>query len=217
MTLTLAEWTDPAVLILTPGAASLLLDAERDIEPRLDCDTGDLAGIVDWAAKHIGGVARIAGLLHLATHPQDGWMRPVSEDTMRAALQAGQYYVAHALAAFDFMGVDQVLSDARVLLRWIERTRPERFTRRDAHAGASRTRFPKVGDLDAPLALLEQHGYIRQDSTPPQAGPGRPASPGYLVHPDLATETTQYTKPPGSDHHAEFCVFRGFCGDEPKE
>jgi replicative DNA helicase len=197
MTLTLAEWTDPAVLMLDPGARRLLLDAEREIEPRLDRDTGDLAGIVDWAAKHIGAVARLAGLLHLATHPQDGWMRPVSEETMQAALQAGRYYIAHALAAFDLMGVDQVLADARVLLRWIERTRPQRFTRRDAHAGASRSRFPKVGDLDAPLALLEQHGYIRQDPAPPPAGPGRPPSPGYLVHPDLATETTQYTELPG--------------------
>ena len=194
MTITLAEWTDPVVLMLSPGAAGLLLGAERDIEPRLDRDTGDLAGIVDWAAKHIGAVARIAGLLHLAAHPQDGWKQPVSEDIMRSALEVGQYYIGHALAAFDFMGVDQVLSDARVLLRWIERTRPGRFTKRDAHAGASRSRFPKVGDLDAPLALLEQHGYIRREPAPPQAGPGRPPSPGYLVHPDLATETAKYTE-----------------------
>ncbi|HEV8279547.1 MAG TPA: DUF3987 domain-containing protein [Streptosporangiaceae bacterium] len=194
MTITLAEWTDPVVLTLTPGAASLLLSAERDIEPRLDRDAGDLAGIVDWAAKYIGAVARIAGLLHLAAHPQDGWKQPVSEDIMRSALQVGQYYITHALAAFDFMGVDQVLSDARVLLRWIERARPERFTKRDAHAGASRSRFPKVGNLDAPLALLEQHGYIRREPALPQAGPGRPPSPGYLVHPVLATETAKYTE-----------------------
>jgi replicative DNA helicase len=190
LTITLAEWTDPAVLMLSPGAAGLLLGAEQHIEPRLDRDTGDLAGIVDWAAKHTGATARIAGLLHLAAHPQDGWQRPVSEDTMRAALEVGQYYIAHALAAFDCMGVDQVLSHARVLLRWIERTRPEKFTRRDAHAGASRSRFPKVSDLDAPLALLEQHGYIRREPAAPQSGPGRPASPSYLVYPDLATETT---------------------------
>jgi replicative DNA helicase len=196
LTHTLAEWTDPAVLTLTPGAAELLLDAERAIEPRLDRDTGDLAGIVDWASKQIGEVARIAGLLHLATHLRDGWGRPVAEDTMRAALQVGDYYTVHALAAFDHMSADLVLEDARAICRWLERTRPQRFTKREAHMGLSRSRFPKVGDLDAPLDLLEQHGYIRSIPEPERAGPGRRPSPAYEVHPDLATETTQSTKLP---------------------
>ena len=42
LVLTMAEWTDPAVLQLTPGAAELILDAERRLEPRLDPETGDL-------------------------------------------------------------------------------------------------------------------------------------------------------------------------------
>ena len=193
LTHSLAEWTDPAVLTLTPAAAALLLDAERAIEPRLDRDTGDLAGIADWASKQIGQVARIAALLHLATHLRDGWGRPVSDDTMRAALQVGDYYTAHAIAAFDHMGADQVLEDARAVYRWLERTRPVQFTKREAHMGLSRSRFPKVGDLDAPLDLLEQHGYIRSMPEPERTGPGRRPSPAYQVHPDLATETTEST------------------------
>jgi replicative DNA helicase len=190
LTRSLAEWTDPAVLTLAPAAAELLLDAERAIEPRLDRDTGDLAGIVDWASKQIGQVARIAGLLHLAAHLRDGWGRQVAEDTMQAALQVGGYYIAHALAAFDHMGTDQVLEDARAVYRWLKRTRPGRFTRREAHMGLSRSRFPKAADLDAPLALLEDHGCIRQVPEPERTGPGRRPSPTYEVHPDLATETT---------------------------
>ena len=38
--------------------------------------------------------------------------------------------------------------------------------------GLSRSRFPKVGDLDAPLALLEQHGYIRRDARARADRPG---------------------------------------------
>ena len=186
----LAEWTDPAVLTLTPAAAAVLLDAEKTIEPRLELDTGDLAGIRDWAAKQIGATARIAGLLHLATHLHDGWGRAVDVGTMVNALAVGDYYTAHALAAFDHMGTDPVIEAARVVLRWIEREQPERFTRREAHMGLSRSRFPKVTDLDAPLGLLEDHGYIRREPEPERRGPGRPPSPSYLVNPALATEYT---------------------------
>ena len=162
----LAEWTDPAVLTLTPAAAAVLLDAEKTIEPRLELDTGDLAGIRDWAAKQIGATARIAGLLHLGTHLRDGWGRAIDASTMAAALDIGGYYTEHALAAFDHMGTDPVIETARVVLRWIEREQPERFTRREAHMGLSRSRFPKVTDLDAPLGLLEDHGYIRREPEP---------------------------------------------------
>lgn len=193
LTVTLADWTDPAVLTLTPGAARMLLDAERAIEPRLDADAGDLAGVRDWAAKQIGATARIGGLLHLAAHLRDGWGLPIGEDTMQAALAVGDYYTAHALAVFDLMGADPTMEAARYLLHWIERTRPKRFTRREAHMGISRSRFPKVGDLDAPLDLLEQHGYIRRLAEPERTGPGRRPSPAWEVHP-LVTETTECTQ-----------------------
>lgn len=189
LVLTLAEWTDPAVLVLTPEAAEVVLAAEEAIEPRLDADTGDLASIRDWASKQIGATVRIAGLLHLAAHLTDGWGKPIAPGTMRDALRITSYYTAHALAAFDHMGVDPVLSDARAVYRWIERTRPAKFTRREVHMGVSRARFPKVGDLDAPLDLLEQHGYIRRQPEPERTGPGRRPSPSYEVHPDLAAET----------------------------
>jgi replicative DNA helicase len=186
LVLTMAEWTDPAVLTLEDGAAKLILDAERRLEPRLDPDTGDLAGVVDWASKQIGATARVAGLLHLGRHLRDGWGLPISEDTMRDAIAVMDYYTAHALAAFDHMGVDLALDDARAVYRWLERTRPARFTKREAHMGLSRSRFPKVGDLDAPLELLEQHGWIRRLAEPERTGPGRRPSPTYQVHPDLA-------------------------------
>lgn len=188
---TFADLAEPAILTLSAEAAKVLLAAEEAIEPRLAPDTGDLAGITDWASKQIGATVRIAGLLHLASHLDDGWGEPVSGETMRNALRIGDYYTAHALAAFDHMGVDQGTEDARVILTWLERTRPARFTKRELFSGVSRSRFPKVGDLDAPLYLLEQHGYIRRGQEQKQAGPGRRSSPAYEVHPDLAAETAE--------------------------
>jgi replicative DNA helicase len=191
LVLTFAEWTDPAVLPFTPAAAELILAAEQALEPRLDPETGDLASIVDWASKQIGATVRIAGLLHLARYLADGWGRPIGEDTMADAIRITDYYTAHALAAFDHMGVDPVLADARVLHHWIERTGLAKFTKRELFTGVSRSRFPKVGGLDVPLDLLEQHGYIRRLPEPEREGPGRRPSPAYLVHPDLAAETTE--------------------------
>ena len=79
LVITLAEWTDPAVLTLTPDAAELLLDAERALEPRL-APGAELAHMADWAGKLIGASARIAGLLHLGEHLTDGWGRPIGAD-----------------------------------------------------------------------------------------------------------------------------------------
>lgn len=113
---------------------------------------------------------------------------------MRDAITVMDYFTAHALASFDLMGVDPALEDARAVYRWLERTRPQQFTKREAHMGLSRSRFPKVGDLDASLELLEQHGWIRRLPEPERTGPGRRPSPSYQVHPDLATETTESTQ-----------------------
>jgi replicative DNA helicase len=119
---------------------------------------------------------------------------PIFLPTLAAGIAVMDYFTAHALASFDLMGVDQALDDARAVYRWLGRTRPQQFTKREAHMGLSRSRFPKVGDLDAPLELLEQHGWIRRLPEPERTGPGRRPSPSYQVHPDLATETTESTQ-----------------------
>jgi hypothetical protein len=78
----LADWTDPAVLLVTPEANEAILELERAIEPRMDArQGGDLAHIADWANKHTGATIRIAALLHLATHLRDGWGTPRSRLT----------------------------------------------------------------------------------------------------------------------------------------
>jgi len=206
LVLTLAEWTDPAILILTPEAAAMVLAAEEALEPRLDAETGDLGAIRDWASKQIGATIRIAGLLHLATHLTDGWGKPIAADTMRNAIRLADYYTAHAAAVFDLMGVDPVLEAARELYAWLERTRPSRFTKRELFTGVSRSKFPKVGDLDGPLELLEVHGYIRRLPDAERTGPGRKPSPAYLVHPSLAAETAVSAERGRIGHSADNAV-----------
>jgi replicative DNA helicase len=185
------------VLTLVQAAAELLLGFERDLEPRLAADRGDLAQLAGWAAKLAGATCRLAGLLHLAAHLRDGWAQPIGADTFADAVRLAGYLVEHARAVFDLMGADSRIEDARWLLDWISRTNQAQFTRRDAHHAAPRGRFPKATDLDPALALLEEHGWLRRVDADP-AGPrgGRPPSPRFLVNPlHPSTEPTQPTKP----------------------
>ena len=70
MVCALAEWTDPAALTLTPDAAALVLQLEKEVEPELRAG-GKLGHIRDWASKYVGATIRLAGLLHLADHITD--------------------------------------------------------------------------------------------------------------------------------------------------
>jgi hypothetical protein len=194
-----AELGEPALLVFDADAERLLLAFEADLEPRLGPE-GELGHIADWGSKLVGAAARITGLLHLATHLRQGWARPVQAEPVIASIEIATYLTQHALAVFDAMGADPRTDDARWLLDWIGRTSQQEFTRRDAHMAAPRGRFRKAGDLDPPLALLEEHGYLRRADPEPSRDPhgrGRPPSPRYLVNPlHPSTETTESTETP---------------------
>jgi replicative DNA helicase len=190
---------DPTMLTLDPQADELLLAFERELEPRLAADSGDLAHLAGWAAKLAGATCRVAALLHLAGHLSDGWAQPISRDTFAAAIGLADYLIEHARAVFDLMGADPRVGDARWLLDWISRTDQVQFSRRDAHQ-AARGRFRKATDLEPALRLLEEHGYLRRVDPEPSRDPhgrGRPASPRFVVNPlHPSSETTETTKTP---------------------
>ncbi|MEV6208656.1 YfjI family protein [Kitasatospora sp. NPDC051914] len=186
LTLALSDWTDPAVLTLTPDADRAVLDQQKRTEPKLD-KGGSLAHVVTWASKLDGAVVRIAGLLHLAAHPADGYTRPIEATTVQAAARIGDYYTAHALAVFDAMGSDPALGRARTLLAHLQNLGAEAVTKRELFRGLARGDFPTVADLDPALALLEEHGWIRQDPPPARTGRGgRPPSPRFQLHPEIS-------------------------------
>jgi replicative DNA helicase len=159
------------------------LALEWEVEPRL-APAGAWAHIVDWGSKYVGAVVRLAGLLSLADRVRDGWGQPVDLATIERAATLGIYFAEHALAAFDAMGADPLVDDARYVLDWIERQRAERFTKRELFSAVARTRFRKAADLDPVLNLLTAHGYLQVAPIPERAGAGRPPSPAWLVHPD---------------------------------
>ncbi|MFJ6388937.1 YfjI family protein [Streptomyces sp. NPDC091972] len=190
LTLSLAEWTDPAVIQLSPEADAALIAYQKRIEPQLKARGGTLGHISNWAGKLAGATARMAALLHLAEHGGNGYAHPVTADTMNAAIELGQYYTAHALAAFDVMGADHTTARAHSVLEALRMHRWTEVSKRDLMVKLSRSEFPTAADLDPTLNLLEDHGYVRAQPIVRTGGRGRPPSPRYLVHPRLTDPTT---------------------------
>jgi hypothetical protein len=184
--LSMRDLTEPIKLTLSPQADALRQAVSADYEVMMG-EGGRLAGMRDWASKAVGTMCRIAGLLHLAEHLTDGFEKPISFETMASAQALIDYYTDHALAVFDLMSTDQATARAHALWDWIERTGTVRFTARDAFTALTRTKFPKMADLEPAIAVLEQHGYLRRLPGPPTNGRGRPPAPAYETNPRLTT------------------------------
>ncbi len=185
------RFTEPVTLHLDAEASSLFSAWRAKIEPRRRGDA-DLGHVQGWSSKLDGAVVRIAGLLHLAETLMSGWDVPISAATMSAALEIGHYLVAHALAAFGYMGADPRLEAARRIGQWIVAGQHATFTKREAfRALRGQAMFPTVERLIAGLDALEDHGWVRQLAT--ERRPGRPQN-RYEANPAIFVEA--WTKRP---------------------
>jgi hypothetical protein len=181
--LSMRDLAEAVTLTLSPKADMLRQAVSADFEVMM-AEGGRLAGLRDWASKAVGAMVRIAGLLHLAEHLTDGFERPISFETMAGAQMLIDYYTDHALAVFDLMSTDQATARAHAVWDWVERTGTVRFTARDAFSTLTRSKFPKMADLEPALAVLEQYGYLRKLPAPPtNARGGRPPAPAYETNP----------------------------------
>lgn len=176
----------PVEIPLTPQAAAEFCDFCAQIEPSLSW-CGDFAayGIQDWGGKLAGRIARIALCLHglrLASSARNIGGE-IGVEVMRSAMEWAPYLIEHAQAVAGWMSSDTASSTARRILAWIARTTTQRFSRRDAFIGVRSAHVKKVEDLDPPLSLLVELGYIRRLPDPEAKAQGRPSSAGYIVNP----------------------------------
>lgn len=145
---------------------------------------GELAHMSDWGGKFAGAVARVIGILHLATHsdaPQP-WSVPIPPSVVEDGLAIAGYLLAHARVAFAEMGADPAAAAAQLVRDWALREKLETFSKRDAWR-ALRGRFGRAADLDDPLAMLVEHGYLREQDASPRSGRGRKPSQVYVLNP----------------------------------
>lgn len=166
-------------LRLTVEAEAALRRWEQEIEGEL-ADGGEFEGIRDWGSKLAGATLRLAAVLHCVVHGLTG---QVATETLLAAVEIARALVPHAEVVLRLMGNADPsgASDARYVLRWIERHGKRVFAKREAQQHGRR-RFPKADDIDPALTELVQRGYIRQRPLK-ASGPGRPPSPAFDVNP----------------------------------
>ncbi len=196
----------PIVVRFDEAARRSLEDLARELEGRLGAG-GDLAALSDWANKLVGGVARLAGLLHLAafaagpsgarlsrgnsgdfgnsgkdiqTQISSDLLGTVCNETACSSITIGRYLLDHAQAAFALIGADPEISHAQRILGWLERTGVTRFSKRDAWQ-ATRGYFKRAAEFEAPLRLLCEHGYLREE-TQDRSGPGRRPGAIFVVN-----------------------------------
>lgn len=181
---------DPVILELDEEAQQAWWSWCDSVEPRLDPDTGDLRHCVDWGSKAQAHVARLSALLHLAAgQPLESY---VSARTMSSAIACWEYFATHARRAFVVMHEPVEIRLARKILRWIERSRVEQFTQREAWKGVEGGIASSTEDVITGLTVLVDRGYVRPCTSAANNAkrPGRPTSQTYLVNPALLPPIT---------------------------
>ncbi len=148
-----------------------------------------LAGVRDWASKHAGRVARLAGLLHLVRHQglEDPAEIMIDVEDVAAAGVIGEWLLEHALVAFGRLAATPGDDLARKLWKWIRRSREVEFTSRDAHRANQEASAEEIREA---LGVLADRGFIRRQPDEDRAGkPGRRPAATWDVNP-LTLEAT---------------------------
>ena len=139
--------------------------------------------ISDWAAKYIGAVLRIAGLLHIAENGTASTEIPSA--ILRRAIQIGGYFLAHSSYAYSMMGNDLSIKKAQFVLSRIMREKISSIKRWEL-AKLCRGKYFKGSETIQPtLELLESYGYIRMEEAEAKAGPGRKSDVTVIVNPEV--------------------------------
>lgn len=149
----------PMTIRYDDGAFKLAEFFYYEIEKQLP---DNLEEIKDWAGKFHGQTMRIAGILHCMEHFEKADQVLLNENTMRNAVEMGRYFLAHAKAAFDIMGITepQRVKDAKCILKVLD-TRKIRNIRKKELFDIVRGKFPTVEDLEPGLNELIERNFIR--------------------------------------------------------
>ena len=147
-------------------------------------DGGELETVRDWASKHAGRAARLAGLFHLCRYAGGSIPSAIAVEDMRAAIRIAQWLEMHAKAVFARMGTDPETVTAKRILRWLRERQRSHFTLRDVHRLFGGARLPE--DYWPALRVLEAREFIRETVPEPSADPrgrGRKKAASFAVNP----------------------------------
>jgi len=158
----------PATMSLSEGALRRFVEFFDYVEPRRNPVGGQFSGMLEWAAKVEGNVARVAALLQVAEQADKPapWDEPVSEENMERAIAIGHYLIAHA--SFFHTACNGSRQGAKWLWGRLCGERGEgpdegeetELTKTQI-AALARGHFKERKDLEKALAVLCLHGYLR--------------------------------------------------------
>lgn len=175
-------------LVCSPEADDVIARVHSEIEPRM-LHGQDLLSMKDWSSKYLGAIARIAGLLHAAEHPDQPEVCSITGATMENAARIGQYCLAQAQYIFGGgADHDPAVWQAEEVLDYLKKHNITSFQKRDLHQklrtkfGRGRDARANVADFDAVLDLLSDRGWIRLAEADRKEGAGRKTSPVFAVH-----------------------------------
>ena len=166
----------PRILTLTPEALQSWIKFSQYIESKQGPD-GEFYAFQDWTSKLPGAALRIAGLFHAVEYGVG--VPTISQQTLERALDLCDLMIGHARRAFELMGADQAVEDAKQIFKWI--SGKDSFTEHEC-LKQHETRVKKSDRLKAALKILGERNIISEPMK--RTTKGRP-SVYYNVNPGL--------------------------------
>lgn len=155
------------IIRLSAAADEVRKSYAASVEQRLG---GEWEFMRDWGGKLVGAMVRIAALMH-AAETEDPAGTPISPETLQGAVKIAEFLGPHAEAAYQIMGANEELEDAKYLWRRIEGTGKTAIKKRDLF-NICQSKFKKVENMDPALRALIDMGYIQETE---QSTGGRPS------------------------------------------
>jgi replicative DNA helicase len=169
----------PHEMTIEPDAVEMLLDFQDKIEPRLAKD-GDLRPLGGFAGKIVGSAARFGALHHLGWYGPVGLTLPINGGSAARGIKLARYAIEHYRYVMAATGFVTEIAIAERIVRWRQRDQRSEFTRGQAQRDL---RISRVEEMEGPLRLLEDNGYVKSVGVQHQARTGRKPSDTFLVNP----------------------------------
>ncbi len=171
----------PHSLALSVEAFELINKFFDYLEPQL---VGELEHMADWSGKLIGATIRIAGILYLMEFvPNMPFIPEIPEATMKNAIKISMYFLDHAKRAYQLMGADEQTQAAKFVLKKLSKQTERELKRHAIYRMCRSSAIKKVDDIDPPITLLIEYGYLQELPQPEREGAGRKGDTVYLLNP----------------------------------
>ena len=177
-----APWPEEKILYLSPAAFELSKGYSYKIEVRLlEEDGNDLSRAT---GKLHGAVLRIAALLHLAqSFGNNNYTTQIEEDTFQRAIELGEYFHAHAEAAYTNADKNNHITQAQYILKRIYEQDKDELSRRELFRLCQK-KFSTVREMQPFIEILTDMGYLEETFTPPITNGGR-SSISYIINKNI--------------------------------